>query len=155
LDAHLSQGPATSGDKSDQDSGKSFFKALPAVSLPKGGGAIRSVDEKFQVNPATGTGSLSIPVFASPGRQGFGPRLALSYDSGAGNGPFGLGWSLTVPNISRKTDKVSWPNILICFMRCYTPSVPDGNVACGRRWLLHSSQINLWHREDQRVAQFE
>ena len=36
---------------------------------------------------------MSIPMPASPGRAGFGPQLALTYDSGAGNGPFGLGWS--------------------------------------------------------------
>jgi hypothetical protein len=29
----------------------------------------------------------------------------LSYDSGAGNGPFGFGWSLSLPSIIRKTDK--------------------------------------------------
>src|SRR5262245_53947208 len=79
--------------------------SAPSIALPKGGGAIRGIDEKFQVNPATGTGSLTIPIFTSPGRGGFGPSLALSYDSGAGNGPFGLGWSLTVPHVSRKTDR--------------------------------------------------
>jgi hypothetical protein len=29
----------------------------------------------------------------------------LSYDSGSGNGPFGLGWSLTSLAVTRKTDK--------------------------------------------------
>ena len=77
----------------------------PAVSLPKGGGAIRGMGEKFAANPVTGTGSLSVPIFTSPGRSGFGPQLSLSYDSGAGNGPFGWGWSLSVPSIGRKTDK--------------------------------------------------
>jgi len=38
-----------------------------------------------------------------PGRSGFGPALAISYDSGSGNGRFGLGWSLTPPRTSRKT----------------------------------------------------
>ena len=33
------------------------------------------------------------------------PQLSLSYDSGAGNGPFGFGWSLSLPAITRKTDK--------------------------------------------------
>jgi Salmonella virulence plasmid 65kDa B protein len=40
-----------------------------------------------------------------PGRQGFGPDLTLSYDSGFGNGAFGLGWRLSLPTIVRKTDK--------------------------------------------------
>ncbi|HEX4961258.1 MAG TPA: SpvB/TcaC N-terminal domain-containing protein, partial [Thermoanaerobaculia bacterium] len=79
--------------------------AAPSLSLPKGGGAIRGIGEKFGANPVTGTGSLSVPIAASPGRSGFGPQLALSYDSGAGNGPFGLGWHLSAPAITRKTDK--------------------------------------------------
>jgi RHS repeat-associated protein len=73
-------------------------------SLPTGGGAIRSIGEKFSANAATGTGSLSIPI-ATPPARGFAPELALHYDSGAGNGPFGAGWRLSVPNITRKTDK--------------------------------------------------
>ena len=61
--------------------------------------------EKFAANPVTGTGSMSVPIATSPGRSGFDPQLALSYDSGAGNGPFGFGWSLSLPSITRKTDK--------------------------------------------------
>ena len=75
------------------------------MSLPKGGGAIRDIGEKFSVSAATGTASLAIPVATSPGRAGFGPSLSLSYDSGAGNGPFGLGWKMPLPAITRKTDK--------------------------------------------------
>jgi hypothetical protein len=48
---------------------------------------------------------MSLPIATSPGRSGFGPQLSLSYDSGAGNGPFGLGWSLALPSITRNTDK--------------------------------------------------
>jgi Salmonella virulence plasmid 65kDa B protein len=51
------------------------------------------------------TGSLTVPIAVSPGRSGFGPQLSLSYDPGAGNGPFGFGWSLSFPTITRKTDK--------------------------------------------------
>ena len=79
--------------------------AAPAIALPKGGGAIRGMGEKFAANPVTGTGSLTAPIAASPGRAGFGPQLALTYDSGAGNGPFGFGWNLALPAITRKTDK--------------------------------------------------
>src|SRR3989441_3831777 len=83
---------------------KSAFSA-PTISLPKGGGAIRGIGEKFGANPVTGTGSMTVPIATSPGRSGFGPQLSLSYDSSAGNGPFGFGWSLALPAISRKTDK--------------------------------------------------
>lgn len=77
----------------------------PAISLPKGGGAIRGIDEKFSINPATGTASFNIPIFTTPSRSDFYPRLLLSYDSGAGNSPFGLGWDIAIPSIARKTDK--------------------------------------------------
>jgi RHS repeat-associated protein len=85
-------GPATTG-------------SLPSISLPKGGGAIRGIDEKLTVNQATGTASLTVGVFTTPARQGFGPNLSLSYNSGSGNGPFGLGWNLGTPAITRKTSK--------------------------------------------------
>src|SRR5690349_12694852 len=61
--------------------------------------------EKFAANPVTGTGSLRVPIFTTPGRSGFGPNLSLTYDSSVGNGPFGLGWSLSTSAITRKTDK--------------------------------------------------
>jgi RHS repeat-associated protein len=79
--------------------------SVPQISLPKGGGAIQGIGEKFGANPATGTGSMTVPIALSPGRTGLAPQLSLSYDSGAGNGPFGLGWSLSLPAITRKTDK--------------------------------------------------
>lgn len=79
--------------------------APPQVNLPKGGGAIRGVDEKFAANPVTGAGSLSAPLALSPGRSGFGPRLSVEYDLGNGNGVFGVGWRLSLPSITRRTDK--------------------------------------------------
>lgn len=75
------------------------------ISLPKGSGAIRGIGEKFAANPITGTGSVIVSIATGLGRSGFAPQLSLSYDSGAGNGPFGLGWSLSLPSITRKTDK--------------------------------------------------
>lgn len=62
---------------------------MPNLSLPKGGGAIRGLGESFRSNPVAGTAGLSIPVETTPGRGGFGPALALTYDSGTGNGPSG------------------------------------------------------------------
>lgn len=82
-----------------------YFVTPPAVSLPKGGGAIKGMGEKFAANPVTGTGSMSVPIATSPGRSGFGPQISLSYDSGSGNGTFGFGWSLSLPSMTRKTDK--------------------------------------------------
>jgi hypothetical protein len=92
-------------DGSTPKSAESWLVQPPSISLPKGGGAVHGIGEKFGANPVTGSGSMAIPIFASPGRSSFGPQLALSYDSGSGNGPFGLGWSLSIPTITRKTDR--------------------------------------------------
>ena len=70
---------------------------LPAVTLPKGGGAIRGLGEKLSVDAATGATSMTLPLPLSPGRSGFTPALALRYDSTASNGPFGFGWSIGLP----------------------------------------------------------
>jgi RHS repeat-associated protein len=80
------------------------FKA-PNISSPQGGGAIRGIDEKFAADQATGAGRLTVPIPTSATRSGFGPELGLSYDSSGGNGPFGFGWSLSLPSITRRTDK--------------------------------------------------
>ncbi|WP_109833354.1 SpvB/TcaC N-terminal domain-containing protein, partial [Reichenbachiella versicolor] len=78
---------------------------VPTITTPKGGGAISGIGEKFQANPVTGTSSFSVPVAMSPGRSGFTPALSLSYDSGNGNGIFGMGWNIETPSIVRKTSK--------------------------------------------------
>jgi RHS repeat-associated protein len=86
------------------DDGQPAFTA-PSITLPKGGGAIRSIGEKFTTNAVSGTSSLMVPLTISPGRSNFNPQLSLSYDSGTGNGVFGLGWNVSLPSITRKTDK--------------------------------------------------
>ena len=96
---------ASSANQRAVPSEDKFGLKAPQITLPKGGGAISGIGEKFAANPVTGTGSMTVPIFTSPGRSGFGPQLSLSYDSGAGNGPFGFGWTLSVPAITRKTDK--------------------------------------------------
>jgi hypothetical protein len=95
---------ASPASANQEAAGASPFSA-PQLTLPKGGGAIRGIGEKFAVNPATGTGSLTVPIYCSPGRSGFGPQLSLSYDSASGNSTFGFGWSLDLPAITRKTEK--------------------------------------------------
>ncbi len=90
----------------DQDNGNGQSQPSfqpPVINLPKGGGVIiQGINEKFQANPVTGTGSITVPLALSPSRGGFTLQLALSYDSGAGNSPFGLGWNIGLPAISRK-----------------------------------------------------
>ncbi len=90
--------------RNDRGRTKSNAIDIPSINLPKGGGAIKGIDEKFSVNAVNGTAALSIPFPLSPARSAT-PSLGLSYNSGSGNGPFGLGWSLNLPSITRKTDK--------------------------------------------------
>ena len=89
--------------KTDGGKTKSNAIEIPSLSLPKGGGAIKAIDEKFSVNAVNGTAAFSIPLPVSSAR-GASPSLNLAYNSGSGNGIFGLGWSLSLPSIKRKTD---------------------------------------------------
>lgn len=73
------------------------------IALPTSGGALAGLGETFAPDLHTGTGQFSVPLQLPDGRNGFQPQLQLSYSTGAGNGPFGLGWDLGIPGIQRKT----------------------------------------------------
>src|SRR4030095_2689477 len=75
------------------------------VSLPKGGGALHGIGEKFAPDLHTGTGNFTVPIAVPPGRHGFQPQLSLGYSTGHGNCPFGLGWELSVRGVRRRTFK--------------------------------------------------
>ncbi len=90
--------------KTDRGKTKSNAIEVPSISLPKGGGAIKGIDEKFSVNAVNGTASFSIPLPFSSTRAA-SPSLSLTYNSGAGNSIFGFGWNLGLASIKRKTDK--------------------------------------------------
>lgn len=73
--------------------------------MPKGGGALKGIGETFAPDLHTGTGNFTVPIELPPGRNGLHPQLNLVYSTGNGNGPFGLGWSLSIPGVSRKTSR--------------------------------------------------
>src|SRR5215813_13754080 len=75
------------------------------ISLPKGGGALHGIGEKFSPDLFTGTRNFTVPIALPPGRNGFQPQLSLVYSTGSGGGVFGLGWALSIPGVSRKTSK--------------------------------------------------
>ena len=75
------------------------------ISLPNGGGALHGIGETFAPDLHTGTGNFTVPIALPPGRNGFQPQLSLVYSTGNGNGPFGLGWSLSIPGVTRKTSR--------------------------------------------------
>lgn len=59
--------------------------------------------ESFQASAFTGMAEFSLPLPVTPAR-GFEPDITISYSSGSGNGPLGLGFSLDLPSVTRRTD---------------------------------------------------
>ncbi len=80
-------------------------KGTSAIVPPSGGGAQSGMGEKFSPDLFTGTGNFSVPVAVPAGRNGFQPELTLGYSTGNGNGPFGMGWALGIPGVTRKTNR--------------------------------------------------
>ncbi|KAH7109097.1 insecticidal toxin complex protein [Dendryphion nanum] len=77
----------------------------PQLSVPKAGGALSSLGEKYDVNPSLGTGSFAVPIPTTQTLRGNTvPNLSLSYNSGSGNSIFGYGWDVGIGAITRKTD---------------------------------------------------
>ena len=77
---------------------------LSQISLPKVAEDITGLGESLRCDPFSGASVLTVPVFTTQCREFF-PQLALSYESSSGNGPYGLGFSISIPNISRQTQR--------------------------------------------------
>jgi RHS repeat-associated protein len=74
------------------------------LTLPKGGGAVQDLGETFDTDLNTGTGSYGLSIAVPTGPNGIRPQLRLRYQTTAGNGPFGIGWTLGTMAIARRTD---------------------------------------------------
>src|SRR5215212_755437 len=74
------------------------------ISLPSGPGSLEGLGENFEPSLSTGTSSYPVKFTAAPGRVGFQPNLALNYNGGNANGPWGMGWELSIPSIQRRTE---------------------------------------------------
>lgn len=77
---------------------------LHQPNLPKGGGSLGGLGESFSPNKFTGTASFLVQIPATSCR-GINPNLSLNYNSGSGNGPFGIGFDVAITEISCKTNK--------------------------------------------------
>lgn len=76
--------------------------SIPALELPKGGGAIQGLNDTFAVNQFNGMATFSIPL-PLPEARALTPKLGLSYNSSDGNGIFGMGFSPGISAIGRNT----------------------------------------------------
>lgn len=79
---------------------------LNKISLPSGPGSIEGLGDSFEPQLNTGTSSYSVKIAAPPGVAGLQPSVVLRYNSGGGNGPFGIAWSSDCCMvIQRQTEK--------------------------------------------------
>jgi RHS repeat-associated protein len=82
--------------------------AAARIETPKGGGALAGLGQQLEHNPFDGAATFDIPVPTSAPR-GVSPRVALTYGSGAGNGPFGMGFDIAVPRFTRRSASLGIP----------------------------------------------
>jgi hypothetical protein len=75
---------------------------INAPALPEDGASIQGSGKDWGDVGFNGGASLEFPLPVSPAR-GFTPAMTLVYHSAAGNSPFGLGWTVPVNTISRRT----------------------------------------------------
>ena len=99
----IQSSPIQSSSSQNQNPQSHLIQA-PSINLPKGGGAIRGIGEKFTTNPVMGTGSMTVPIATSPGRSDFGPKLSLSLTQAPVTGLSGSdGASLCPLSLARQT----------------------------------------------------
>jgi RHS repeat-associated protein len=78
---------------------------LNKISLPSGPGSIEGLGDSFEPQLNTGTSSYSVKIASPPGVAGLQPSVVLRYNSGGGNGPYGIAWSDGALSIQRQTEK--------------------------------------------------
>jgi RHS repeat-associated protein len=90
---------ATAAARAEDKSGVSPDR----VKLPKGPGSLEGIGENAQPNLSMGVLGYGLAIDLPKGYVGATPSLRLSYASSGGNGELGIGWSLSVPSIERRT----------------------------------------------------
>src|SRR5262245_60632820 len=71
------------------------------VKLPSGPGSVRGLADNARVSSFTGQVSYSVPIELPQGVAGMRPHLALVYAGELGNGPLGVGWTLSEAAVRR------------------------------------------------------
>jgi RHS repeat-associated protein len=83
-----------------------------------------------EANLFVGSSTTSIPIEVPAGRKMLTPKLALTYNSGGGPSPFGLGWDLQLGRIQRCGKR----GVLSCddatYRNDFVLVLPGANVEC-------------------------
>lgn len=73
----------------------SGYSRTTTETFPVAGGLRAAGLTSFQTAvSADGQGTVNVPLWTPPGRNGSGPSLALTYNSAWSNGGFGMGWAV-------------------------------------------------------------
>jgi RHS repeat-associated protein len=72
------------------------------LNLPSGGGSVSGQGGDFSVDLNTGTATAKFDFSVPAGPNGILPPCTLQYSAAAGDGPFGMGWSLGLMTIQRR-----------------------------------------------------
>ena len=133
----------------------------------------------LQVDPLFGSATTSVPIVVPPGRKNATPQLTLRYSSSAPNGPFGVGWDLSLGAVQRNTRQgvpvsqtspfpyddgygfiLSFPRGTVLLDRCYDAQTP----ALCTRWASQVEEVwvdaqfdrgaNLWRVKDKSGVQY-
>lgn len=78
---------------------------LSKISLPSGPGSIEGLGDSFEPQLNSGTSAYGVRIAIPPGVNGLQPEVALRYNAGSGNSPFGLAWNWSPMSIQRQTEK--------------------------------------------------
>jgi hypothetical protein len=73
------------------------------VKLPDGPGSVAGLGGEAEVGVFSAQVGYGVPFELPAAPGGFGPSVSLSYAGELGNGPVGVGWSLSVAAIRRST----------------------------------------------------
>jgi RHS repeat-associated protein len=70
-----------------------------------GSNNVFALSQNLDVDPSSGTASISIPIEVPQGRAGIQPNVTLLYNSSGSNGMLGVGWSMELGSIQRSMKK--------------------------------------------------
>src|SRR5215468_1980348 len=73
------------------------------LKLPSGPSSVRGLADEPSVDPFYAQLDYQVPIELPGGYGGLAPVLALTYSGSLGNGPMGIGWTLSQPRIQRST----------------------------------------------------